>query len=129
MLPKEKRLRDTRDFKRVYSKGSFFSGRLLSINILENRLQISRVGVVITKKISKKAVGRNKLKRKTREAVHALYDSLPTGYDIIVNIKKEAESASVADFQKELAGLFGKVGTNEKNSFKSNKDIPENDLA
>ncbi|MDD3480906.1 MAG: ribonuclease P protein component [Patescibacteria group bacterium] len=109
MLPKEKRLRDTKDFKRVYVRGSFFSGKYLTINYLINKTHLTRVGVVAGKKVSAKAVERNKVKRRAREAVHALYEKLPAGYDIIVNIKKEAKSASVADLGKDLAGLIGKV--------------------
>lgn len=109
MLPKEKRLRDTKDFIRVYNKGSFFSARLVNINYLRNKAQITRVGVVVGKKVSKRAIDRNAVKRKAREAVHSLYEKSPRGYDIIIGVKKGAKGASVADFQKELAGLFGRL--------------------
>ena len=116
MLPKEKRLRNTKDFKKVYQKGAFLFGTLVSINFLNNRTHETRIGVVVTKKFSSKAVLRNKVKRNIREAAHSLYDMSPRGYDIIINAKNGSNGASVSDIKKELQGLLSKVGKNEKNN-------------
>jgi ribonuclease P protein component len=109
MLPREKRLADTRDFKRVYQKGSFFSGRLSNINFLPNKMSVSRLGVVVSKKISGKATVRNKVKRRFREVSKSLYDLLPKGLDVILSIKPGAEKAEFADIAKEGKEVFGKV--------------------
>lgn len=106
MLPKEKRLANTNDYKRVYQKGSFFSSRLLVINYLANKTSASRLGIVVTKKVAPKAVDRNKVKRKFREASRSLYDVLPAGYDVVVNIKKSATSAPFTEIKKEISEAF-----------------------
>jgi ribonuclease P protein component len=113
MLPKEKRLRDTRDFKRVYQKGSFFGSSLFTMSALPNRRDISRIGVVISKKVEPKATKRNLLKRRFRETIGKLYESLPAGYDVVVNIKSKAREADFKDIAPDIKAIFGKVGQHE----------------
>jgi ribonuclease P protein component len=120
MLPKEKRLRDTRDFKRVYQKGSFFGSQIFTMSALPNKRAISRVGVVISKKVEPKAVKRNLLKRRFREAIGALYEKLPAGYDVVVSIKSKAKEADFTDVKAQVAEVFGKVGTNASSRHRSN---------
>jgi ribonuclease P protein component len=110
MLPKEKRLIETRDFKRVYTKGSFFSVPLFNLNFMSNRSQLTRVGIVISKKIAKRAVDRNRAKRQFREAVRSFYEILPKGYDIIISVKEKALGASYGDIEAEIKKAFERVG-------------------
>lgn len=109
MLSSEKRLRDTRDFKRVYQKGSFFGSSLFSLNFLPNRRPVSRLGMVISKKVEPKAVKRNRLKRQFREAAAKLYAKLPAGYDVVVNIKPKAAGASFSEIEKEVEQAFARI--------------------
>lgn len=102
MLPKEKRLTSTRDYKRVYQKGLFFSVSLFNLNALPNKTSLTRVGVVVNKKVASKAVQRNQIKRRLREAVGKNYNKIPSGYDMIVSAKGGAVKATFADFEAEL---------------------------
>lgn len=120
MLPREKRIRDTRDFKRIYQKGSFFGSGLFSVNVLRGRSENTRLGIVVSKKVEPKATKRNLLKRRFRSAAVKLYDELPAGYDVVVNIKPKAGKADFAEIEKELSAAFGKVGDDEKNRNRHN---------
>ena len=62
MLKKENRLKKKKDFERIYKKGRGFKGDSLFLKILENKEELTRIGIVVSKKVSKKAVQRNKLK-------------------------------------------------------------------
>lgn len=110
MLPREKRITSTRDYKRVYQKGSFFSARLANINLLPNRSTLSRLGIVVTKKVAPKATDRNLVKRRFREVSRSLYDLLPAGYDIVVTIKPGASRVPFTEMERELKEVFAKVG-------------------
>lgn len=110
MLPSEKRIRNEREFKRVYTRGSFFSVGTFSLNYLPNRMSFSRLGIVVSKKAEPKATDRNKTKRQLREASRKLYDVLPSGYDVIVTVKKSIMRKSFADLEKEIKEAFKKVG-------------------
>lgn len=109
MLPKEKRLRNTKDFKRVYQKGSFFSVEFFSVNFLPNRSKQSRLGIVVTKKVEKGAVARNKIKRRFREASRSLYDAIPAGYDVIITVKPKAKEAEYKQIEQELRRVVSRI--------------------
>jgi ribonuclease P protein component len=110
MLPKEKRLRSEKDIKRVYQKGSFFSLRSFNINYLPNRLGMTRLAFVINKKVAKKAVERNSVKRLFREAFRQLYGTIPSGYDVVVGIKRESLGLKLTEITDEAKKAVGKIG-------------------
>jgi ribonuclease P protein component len=53
-----------------------------------NNLNINRFGIVVSKKIDKKAVGRNKIKRFFRTVILNLENKMNQGHDILLIIKK-----------------------------------------
>lgn len=120
MLSKEKRIKNTSDFNKVYQKGAFFYHYFFNLNFLRNRSDFSRFGFVVGKKATKKAVLRNSIKRKFREATRLLYDKVPKGYDIVINIKKEALELSQEKIKIELEKAFWRIDKNEKNGPRSN---------
>ncbi len=69
MLGKENRLRRKKDFEEIFKKGRSFKESFLVLKILKNNLKVSRFGFVVSQKVSKKAVVRNKIKRRLREIV------------------------------------------------------------
>ncbi len=94
-------------------KGRSVSGVFLVLKFAKNNLAQSRAGFVVSKKISNKAVIRNKTKRRLRETVRMFLSDLKPGYDLIVFTKKGAEEKSLAEIEREIerllkrAGLFG----------------------
>lgn len=69
MLPKENRLKKKKDFENVFKEGRGFRENFLFLKIKKNKLKISRFGFVVSKAVCKKAVLRNQLKRRLREAL------------------------------------------------------------
>lgn len=118
MLSKDKRVRSAGDYKRIYSKGSFFSSRFFTVNYMTNRTQKTRIGFVVSKKATKKATERNKIKRQFRETARALYEEAPKGYDIVINIKKEALGIGHKELLAEIQNSFQRIGKNEKNNLR-----------
>lgn len=110
MLPKEKRVRNSREFKRIYQKGSFFSVDMATVHFLPNRMPFSRVGIVVNKKVEAMATKRNKLKRQFREVSKKFYNDIPPGYDVIVTIKKAASGVNFLEIEKTLKESLKKVG-------------------
>lgn len=83
MLKKEFRLRKQKEFKNVFSKGFYFSGSFLSLKIAKSNLQICRFGFIVSKKVSKKAVERNRAKRLLRESIRLTQKNIKTGFDAV----------------------------------------------
>ena len=67
-LPKSVRLLNKADYNAVFSKSVKVSNSLFLILIHKNSTQYSRLGLVISKKVDKRAVQRNRIKRIVRES-------------------------------------------------------------
>lgn len=83
MLKKEFRLRKQKDFENVFNKGFYFSGNFLLLKTVKNGLPISRFGFIVSKKISKKAVERNRVKRLLRESIRLTRKDIKVGFDLV----------------------------------------------
>jgi len=83
MLPKTNRLKKKKDFDRVARSKRRAVGQFLVVKACSNKQPATRVGFVVSKKVSKKAVLRNKTKRRLREAVTALLPQIRHGYDLV----------------------------------------------
>ncbi|PCI89707.1 ribonuclease P protein component [Candidatus Kaiserbacteria bacterium] len=63
-----------------------------------------RVAVVVSKKVSPTAVGRNTLKRRVREVLRSV--SFPTNATYIVYVKKNSQTLTPKEIKKEIQGLL-----------------------
>lgn len=69
MLAQANRLKKKKDFENVFKNGKGFKENLLYLKVVKNNLDCSRIGFVVGKNFSKKAVERNRIKRRLREIV------------------------------------------------------------
>ena len=84
MLSKEERLTKNKEFDKVWQDGrSSFDG-LLGIKAVPNNLGRNRFGILVGLKVGKKAVERNSVKRRIREAIRFFSADLKKGFDIVV---------------------------------------------
>lgn len=67
------------------------------------------MGIVVGKRTGK-AVVRNRVKRRIREAARGLYALLSPGYDIVVIARPEAADATVQQLIDALGAIFGRAG-------------------
>jgi ribonuclease P protein component len=105
MLNKKFRLHYTKDILVVLRRGRMVSNNFLVIKYLANNLLSSRATVVVSTKISKKAVVRNRIKRRLREVLRLSWPQLKIGYDLIVQPK--VAILQVKDFSEIKIGLEG----------------------
>ena len=84
MYPKRQRIGSRKEVFEVIRKGYFVRGELLSLKVLRRNQGTARFTVVVSTKISKKAVVRNKIKRRIREILRHLTPSMKAGFDIVV---------------------------------------------
>lgn len=80
---REDRLLKPDQFKRVFSKPAYKAGdNALLCLVIKNGLEKNRLGLAISKKSVKRAVGRNRIKRQIREFFRKNRDSIE-GYDVV----------------------------------------------
>ncbi|MDR2711825.1 MAG: ribonuclease P protein component [Clostridiales bacterium] len=96
MLPKKYRLRQRRDFRRVYQKGRSQSFPYFVFYNRYTGLPGFRVGFSVSKKIGK-AVVRNRVKRQLREICRRHLNKFLAGRDYIIVVRS---TVLQADFDK-----------------------------
>ncbi len=109
MLRQKYRLTKGKDFHQIHVAGKSFFSSCCRIKLAKNNLAVSRFAVVVSAKISKQAVKRNRLKRQLREIIRLNLDRLATGVDVIVSPNRQALDYSYQELQQQLLKLFIKA--------------------
>ncbi|MGD0764842.1 MAG: ribonuclease P protein component [Dehalococcoidia bacterium] len=106
-MRREQRLTKSRDFATVYRESRAFSSRLLVVRPKANDLARNRYGFVASRAVGK-AVVRNKVRRRLKEAVRSL--CLDKGWDIVIIARRTAGPADYHQLQTSLAALLRRAG-------------------
>lgn len=122
MLKKNERISKDNEFKEVREKGEMKATPLFSvvyilnppltpplINGGENKLLINnnrKFGTIVSKKISKKAVERNQIRRRLMEAVRKNKEKFPEGFRGIFLVKKSILGKSEMEIEEWVKKLF-----------------------
>lgn len=89
MIARAYRLRTATDFNKTYKHGRSTNADVLYVKSYQTHLAHSRVAVVASKKVSKRAVVRNRCKRRVVEIVRKEWGSVKPGYNFIITIKSD----------------------------------------
>jgi len=84
-------------------------GSFLILKFKENDLAFSRIGFVVSKKVSKKAVLRNKVKRRLRESVNRELAHIRMGFDLIFFTRREIKEKEFSDIEQLVKQLLEKA--------------------
>lgn len=109
MLPKENRLRQEQDFKQVAKAGKAVFSPSLSLKLIKNNSDLSRFGIIVSTKVSKKAVERNRLKRRLREIIRLNLPRFKKGFDVMVLTRAAAKDFEYLQLKEIMAELFKKA--------------------
>ncbi len=112
-LPKTHRLKKRQDYRAVYEQGiRRYSPHLTLITLDRNHNQELndipeiKVGISISKKVSKKAVIRNRIKRQIRSAIMVNWQLIAPGAQIVIVVKPKAIKCKYEHFLRELEELL-----------------------
>lgn len=108
MLRQKNRLTKKKDFDVVFKQGKGFVAGFLYLKIKKNNLDSSRFGFIVSKKFSKKAVERNKIKRRLREIIKKELPKIKKPVDLIVIINPGLEN-DFKKLEKAINKLFEKA--------------------
>ena len=107
MLPKTNRLFQKKDFVLLKNKGLRKQSLTFGLLYLITPNPSSRVGIIVSNKISLKACARNKAKRWLREAA---YRYLPNkSFDLLFLAKKEILGSSFAKVEGEVKRTLAEI--------------------
>lgn len=92
MLPSQHRLRQREDFANIYAHGDRFRGDYLMLRVLNKRdSSCTKIGIVVSKKVSKLAVIRNRFKRQLRAIFRQLLSQLSNGLQVVVTVTTQSQ--------------------------------------
>jgi len=106
MLPKENRLKRKKEFETVFKGGRIAKGKYVFLKYLGNGTEKTKIGFVVSKKISKLAVERNKAKRRIREIVRLRRKEIKEGLSIIVIALPPINDAPFKEIKKDMENLL-----------------------
>ena len=118
MLNKKYRFHSRGGVKYVYRKGKTIRSDKISLVFCDNLKGKTRMAVVVSKKVEKTAVGRNRIRRRVYEVLRRNFDLIPSRRDyIFVVYTKSVAEMPVGELEKVLGELVeqSKVCYNTKN--------------
>ncbi len=111
-LAKVNRLKSYRDFRQVYESGQKYESAHLILRALldsESTESQPKIGIVVSQKVSKKAVTRNRLKRQLKSIIRRLLAQMEKGGKIVIIVKTTAKECQFNQFLRELEELLLKA--------------------
>lgn len=109
----KKKLNDKSQYTNVFANKNIINGKYYKLFWRYNDLAYARLGVSVSKKNINKAVSRNKFKRIIKESFRLNYNSIPA-IDVVFIVKKNADTASKADFINDLNYRWSKFAGAEE---------------
>ncbi len=105
MLIKQNRLTKKRDFENIFKRGFGVKAGFLLLKFIPNKSDSTRFAFVVSQKVSKKAVQRNKIRRFLREEVRKRMAQVEKGFDCILvvlpGLKLETAEGTLNDLLKQ----------------------------
>ncbi|EPZ46332.1 MULTISPECIES: ribonuclease P protein component [Alicyclobacillus] len=103
------RLKENRDFRRVFRRGKSFATPRLVLYYCDNRLSSFRVGFSISKKVGN-AVVRNRVKRVLRAGFQSLVPELSDKpIDMVIVCRKDAAESDYHELMNDVMKLLQKA--------------------
>lgn len=112
MIPFKYRFHGHGSLRYVYKNGQAVRSRLAILKFIANsHRKNSRVSVVISKKVLKSAIGRNRIRRRIYEYIRLRLPDIKGVYDIVMIISSsEILNMSYVDLCEQLDRLFEQAG-------------------
>ena len=110
MIAKQNRFHGRNSLNTVYRKGKAVRGEYASLRYASSRRSDYRLAVVVSRKVSKSAVVRNRIRRRIYEIVRLYVKDLaePLPRDMVISIFEE-RAAMATDLDKTILVLLQKM--------------------
>ncbi|MDJ1183886.1 ribonuclease P protein component [Roseofilum casamattae] len=119
MLPKANRLKNRRHFAGVYRQGirhqtphltlRALGPAKLGIDPLSANAPPTKIGIVVSKKVDKRAVYRNRIQRQLRAKLREYLPRIPNGWRLAIVVRPGTKPCQSNEFIPELERLLSKI--------------------
>lgn len=112
MLPRELRLNEKRLYDQVFRRGTWARGRYFSVVWLATN-KPGKLGFIVTKKVTKSAVARNRSKRRIRALMHELlqgdFSPLMQYHYLVVVLHQTVDNVSPGELKNQVERVLHKI--------------------
>jgi ribonuclease P protein component len=102
MVSAENRLKGQAEFSRVLKEGLRFRGRALAITAASRKTSEPRIGIMVSKKVVKKAVDRNRVRRIIAHLFRSHVFVKIQAYDVVVFVSQFPPKTLFAAFEEDV---------------------------
>lgn len=115
MLPRTERLLRRRDFAATYARKKSWAGPLLVLYVRRHApegefAETRRFGFSVSKKVSKGAVVRNRIKRRLRAVCRAHGHEWRRGFDAVIVVRTACVTAAYTELDTAVCALAARAG-------------------
>ena len=110
--PQSARLLRPADFVRLRESGRRLNAQQLSIQFLKRDVPGARLGMAVSRRVSKLAVVRNRIRRQIRESFRLHRARLPA-CDIVVSARPSAATQTNAQLRADLDALWSRLAAQD----------------
>ena len=103
------RLRHRREFRQLFRRGKLIRTQPIDLRLWPNQLGHARIAVVVSTKVNKSAVKRNRIRRKLYGQLEETIDPGPA-YDLALIVRQDLYPHDAAQIKTVLNQLFQKAG-------------------
>ncbi len=114
-LPRSARFNSKKDFQQVFDQAIKVVEGSFTLLARPNTLGFARLGLAISKKVARRAVDRNRIKRITRESFR-LHQGTLGALDIVVLARRDLDKRSKQEMHASLCALWPKLVKRCENS-------------
>jgi len=102
VLKRENRIRLKKEFTEIKNKGRVLYSPFFGWLTYKENDDLKKFGFIVSKKISKKAVDRNRIRRILSEIIRKNLDKFENGTRVVFLVKKEILNKKMIDIEKEI---------------------------
>ncbi len=106
MFPQKNKLKLKKDFDKVFKTGHSYYGQFVGIKIVKNNLNFNRFAILISSKVDKKAVVRNKIRRELIKLLKEKENNFQNYIDCVIIVLSEIKKANKQEVEKDLNDTF-----------------------
>lgn len=112
MIARQHRFHGPTSLNFVYRHGSVVRNGFLALKFISNQRRTTyRAAVIVSRKVNKSAVNRNRIRRRLYEVIRSQEDSLIEPYDLILTVYSDQPLEMAADkLQRSVLDLLNQSG-------------------
>src|SRR3989339_20758 len=117
MLKKDNKITKKKEFDFIFKKGKSSFDNIIGVRVIKNNLNNKRFGIIVGTKVSKKAVERNRIKRRIKTVLVKEISKIKQSIDCIIISLPQIKTSNYKDIQISLQNHLKNLIYFNKNFF------------